>query len=169
MNKLALLGFFSAPLLVMSSMASASSGTVNFSGSVVSAPCNIATESVNQSIEFDTLSNSFLDSGNNSAMKPLTIQLTDCDNSVTTASVLFAGQSVTGATNELATAGPTGTAIQITNAGTPVDFGVAVPLNTISEGSNTVQFGAHVKKATGVTNTQQGDFTAVTNFTIVYP
>ncbi|MFX2611804.1 fimbrial protein [Enterobacter mori] len=169
MAKRYILGLSAASLLVMSSLASATDGTVNFTGTVINAPCSIATESVDQTIDFGALSSVFLDGDNVSEMKPLTIKLIACDASVTSASITFAGQSVTGATDELATAGTTGTAIQITNAGTPVTFGTPVTLGTITEGDNTLQFGATVKKATGVTATTAGDFTAVTNFTMVYP
>jgi type 1 fimbria pilin len=160
-----------APLLMMSTVANANGGggAVNFSGTLVASPCNIATESVDQSITFDTLATSFLDAGNVSPMKPLTIKLTECDASSTTASVNFSGQTVTGVDNELATAGPTGTSVQITQAGTPVVFGVPVAVGNISPGDNTIQFGSHVKKATGATATSVGDFTAVTNFTMIYP
>ncbi|WP_176138698.1 fimbrial protein, partial [Salmonella enterica] len=88
---------------------------VNFKGSVISAPCGIAPESADQSIDFGQISKAHLNADGISVKKNLDIKLVNCDATelATTGSVKvsFTGTSVNGQVKELGTAGDTGTAV----------------------------------------------------------
>lgn len=150
-------------------------GVVNFKGTVIDAPCSIAPESADQSIDFGQISKSHLNSDNGiSIQKNVDIKLMNCDLSDTTkypnkkVTVAFSGNTGTSAT-ELLTSGSTGTAVVINGYGADIDF-TGKPTGGISlvDGSNTLRFSSWVKKASGVTAVTEGDFSAITNFTLAY-
>ena len=151
-------------------------GVVNFKGTVVDSPCGIAAESADQSIDFGQISKSALSSGGTSLQKKLDIKLTKCDAAALTkgVQVTFSGNTIssvdegtsTPVLTELATSGPTNTAVVINN-GSDIKFGTATDFITIATGDNNLQFQTWVKQATGKT-VAAGDFTAVTNFHLNY-
>ncbi|HBH5027938.1 TPA: type 1 fimbrial protein [Escherichia coli] len=148
-------------------------GVVNFKGSVISAPCGIAPESADQSIDFGQISKAHLDASGISVKKNLDIKLVNCDvNELTntgSVKVSFTGTSVNGQVKELGTAGDTGTAVVVSEAsGNLVSFdGTAGTATKLQEGDNTLRYSTWVKKATGG-NLKEGDFTAVANFNLTY-
>ncbi|EPV6491982.1 fimbrial protein [Salmonella enterica subsp. enterica serovar Schwarzengrund] len=146
-------------------------GKVNFKGTVIDAPCGIAPESADQSIDFGQISKAHLAADGIPVKKDLDIKLVNCvlDNSKPTVKVAFSGTNVNGHTNELATAGDTGTAIVVSAAnGSLVSFdGTAGSATKVKEGDNTLRYSTWVKKATGGT-LKEGDFTAVANFNLAY-
>ncbi|ECW0470416.1 TPA: type 1 fimbrial protein [Salmonella enterica subsp. enterica serovar Mississippi] len=142
-------------------------GVVNFKGTVINAPCGIAPESVDQSIDFGQISKTHLDANGISVKKDLNIKLVNCepDKNVT---VTFTGATIAGAANELGTAGDTGTAVVISGQdGKLVSFGKAGDALSLKEGDNTLHYSSWVKKATGGT-LKEGDFSAVANFNLTY-
>lgn len=152
-------------------------GVVNFKGTVVDSPCGIAAESADQSVDFGQISKATLSNGGTSTQKTLDIKLTKCDVAALTkgVQVTFTGNTVssvdkegasTPVATELATSGPTNTAIVINN-GSDIKFGTASDFIPVAEGNNTVQFQTWVKQATGKAVTA-GDFTAVANFSLSY-
>ncbi|WP_075182342.1 fimbrial protein [Pantoea sp. 1.19] len=153
-------------------------GVVNFKGTVVDTPCGIAADSADQSIDFGQISKSTLAAGNPSDSKTLEIKLTKCDASTLTkgVSVTFTGNTISGddgqgaaqpVENELATSGPTNTAVIINQGGNDIKFGTPTSYVPLSDGSNTLQYMTWVKQATGKT-VAAGDFTAVANFSLNY-
>jgi major pilin subunit PapA len=154
------------------------SGVVNFKGSVIDAPCGIASESADQTIDFGQISKAHLDANGISVKKDLDIKLVNCAlakpnsqpaSSFKTVTVAFTGTTVQGQNSELGTAGNTGTAIVVSDAGGQlVDFtGTASAASNLKDGDNTLRYSTWVKKATGGT-LQEGDFTAVANFNLTY-
>ena len=152
-------------------------GVVNFKGTVVDSPCGISADTADQSIDFGQISKSTLSSGGISAQKNLDIKLTKCDVNALTKGVqiTFTGNTVSSVdkegtsssvATELATSGPTNTAVVINN-GSDVKFGTASDFIQIGEGDSTLQFQTWVKQATGKT-VSAGDFTAIANFTLSY-
>lgn len=59
--------------------ASQGQGVVNFKGTVIDAPCGIAPESADQSVDFGQISKSHLAAGGISVQKNLDIKLVNCD------------------------------------------------------------------------------------------
>ncbi|WP_368540886.1 fimbrial-like protein [Enterobacter soli] len=60
------------------------SGTITFTGSVISAPCSIASSDLNQTVELGNVSDSVLNSGNSSTPVDVSIHLQDCILTTTT-------------------------------------------------------------------------------------
>ncbi|EFH8602807.1 fimbrial protein [Escherichia coli] len=149
-------------------------GVINFKGTVIDAPCGIASGSADQTIDFGQISKAHLDAGGISVQKDLNIQLINCNlangaNAYKTVKVAFTGTPVNGQNNELGTAGNTGTAIVVSeSSGQSVSFdGTPGSTSNLQTGDNTLRYSAWVKKATGGA-LQEGDFTAVANFNLTY-
>ncbi|EFJ2946599.1 type 1 fimbrial protein [Escherichia coli] len=142
-------------------------GVVNFKGTVIDAPCGIAPESADQSIDFGQISKSHLENDGISVKKDLNIKLVNCEPN-NTVKVTFTGATIDGAVNELGTAGNTGTAVVISGQdGKLVQFGSEGAAQSLKEGDNTLHYSSWVKKATNGT-VKEGDFTAVANFNLTY-
>lgn len=149
-------------------------GVVNFKGTVIDAPCGIAPESADQTIDFGQLSKAHLTNGGVSASKPLDIKLVNCvladAPAKNTVKVAFSGNTNGSTLDELGTAGSTGTAIVISQQGsaTGIKFdgtpGAAAAL--VGE-TQTLHYSTWVKKATGGT-VAEGEFSAVANFNMTY-
>lgn len=148
-------------------------GVVNFKGSVISAPCGIAPESADQSIDFGQISKAHLEANGISVKKNLDIKLVNCDitelQKTGSVKVAFSGTTFGSTANELGTAGDTGTAVVVSEAGGKlVSFdGTAGSATKLQAGDNTLRYSTWVKKATGG-NLKEGDFTAVANFNLTY-
>lgn len=142
-------------------------GVVNFKGTVIDAPCGIAPESADQSIDFGQISKSHLENDGISVKKDLNIKLVNCEPNKSVA-VTFTGATVAGAPTELGTAGDTGTAVVISGQdGKLVSFGTQGDFQTLKENNNILHYSSWVKKATKGT-VKEGDFTAVANFNLTY-
>lgn len=150
-------------------------GVVNFKGTVIDAPCGIAPESADQSIDFGQISKAHLEANGISVKKNLDIKLVNCDFSAPdakkTVSVTFDGTPVVGHVDELGTAGDTGTAVVVSGSdGSLVKFDASQPSNTtqLQEGNNTLRYSTWVKKSSAATAVKEGDFTAVAHFNLTY-
>ncbi|HFG3511662.1 TPA: fimbrial protein [Escherichia coli] len=148
-------------------------GIINFKGVVIDAPCGIAPESVDQSINFGQISKAHLSASGISIKKNLDIKLINCDAATLTGGggvkVAFLGTIINGLLNELGTVGDTGTAIVVSEAsGKLASFdGTAGVVTKLQEGNNTLRYRTWVKKATGGV-LKEGDFSAVVNFNLIY-
>lgn len=149
------------------------SGVINFSGTVIDAPCGISPESADQSVDFGQLSKAHLAAGGISTQKNVDIELTNCDATAlsTTGSVKvsFVGTTISGYTQELGTTGGTGTAVVMSSpSGSLVSFdGTQTAATPLIEGDNVLHYTSWVKQATGG-EIQEGDFSAVANFSLTY-
>ncbi|HAD6864963.1 TPA_asm: type 1 fimbrial protein [Salmonella enterica subsp. enterica serovar Typhimurium str. SL1344] len=142
-------------------------GVVKFKGTVIDAPCGIAPEYADQSIDFGQITKSHLDADGIPVKKELNIKLVNCEPNKSV-QVTFAGATVAGVATELGTTGDTGTAVVISGQdGKLVSFGTAGAAQILKEGENTLHYTSWVKKATGGT-LKEGDFTAVANFNLTY-
>ncbi|HDL7647745.1 TPA: type 1 fimbrial protein [Yersinia enterocolitica] len=157
--------------------ANGGSGVVNFKGSVIDAPCGIASESADQTIDFGQISKAHLEANGISVKKDLDIKLVNCTlakpagstpAAFKTVTVAFTG-TTSGQNSELGTTGNTGTAIVVSGAdGQLVDFtGTTSASSNLKDGDNTLRYSTWVKKATGGT-LKEGDFSAVANFNLTY-
>lgn len=147
-------------------------GKVNFKGSVIDAPCGIAPESADQSIDFGQISKAHLAADGISVKKDLDIKLVNCDLSdgKKKVKVTFSGTSL-GDGTELGTAGNTGTAIKVSAAdGSFVKFDGATSVGSynLKTGDNTMRYSAWVQKASTASSVTEGAFTAVANFNLTY-
>lgn len=160
-------------MILVSSGANASNqrGHVNFKGAVIDAPCGIAPEkgSAAAEVDFGQVAKSYLAKGG-VKVKDFYIKLTNCDvtNLKKGVAVTFSGNIVKDAITELATSGPTGTAIVLNSMGKDIPLGTATDYITLSNNDdNTLKFSSMLKQATGK-SVGEGDFFAVANFNLSY-
>ncbi|HDR2836373.1 TPA: fimbrial protein [Enterobacter mori] len=151
------------------SAAGQGAGQLNFHGYVIDAPCSIHPDSKNQTYEFGDVTKSFLANGGKSEKK-VTIKLINCDASTASKGVQvnFGGAVVGGTPTELLTAGTTNTAIKLNGYGEDVVFGTPTKAVMVKDGDTFLEYTASLVQATGAT-VAEGEFTAVTNFTMMYP
>lgn len=151
-------------------------GQVNFKGTVINAPCGIAPESADQTIDFGQISKAHLNNEGTSQKKNVDIKLVNCDLSeeeaAKTVTITFSGSNLAtgGQADELGTSGDTGTVIKMsTAAGDFVKFDGATPAGkyNLKAGDNTMRYSAWVQKAASGT-LKEGDFSAVANFNLAY-
>lgn len=144
-------------------------GVVNFKGTVIDAPCGIAPESIDQTVDFGQISKSHLTSGGTSVQRNLDIKLVNCDvSNMGTVAVSFTG-GTSNAGDELLTSGPTNTAVVLNGYGKNVAFdGTPTDDITLSAGDSTLRFVAWAKMANGAQAVSEGEFTAISNFTMAY-
>lgn len=152
--------------------AASGQGVVNFKGTVINAPCGIASGSAAQTIDFGQISKTHLENGGISKVQNLDIQLVNCKidtNAKKTVTVAFTGSFPVGHTTELGTTGGTDTTIVISDpTGTPVNFeGTSGAVTNLKTGDNTLRYSTWVKQMNGGT-VKEGDFTAVVNFNLTY-
>ncbi len=177
MSNLVKLSAFSVLLAAFCAHASQGEGVVNFKGTVVDSPCGIEADSADQSIDFGQIPKSTLAAGGISKQKTLEIKLVNCEikNIAKGVQVTFTGNTLSApdaegtmvpVATELATSGPTNTAVIINN-GSDLSFGTGTSYIPLGAGQNTLQFKTWVKQATGKT-VAAGDFTAVANFNLSY-
>lgn len=151
-------------------------GVVNFKGTVIDAPCGIAPESADQSIDFGQISKAHLENGGISVKKDLDIKLVNCDftdpAAKKTVSVTFIGTPVKGHIDELGTTGDTGTAVVVSASdGSMVKFDGTASSNAtqLQDGDNTLKYATWVKKSSAAdAKVKEGGFTAVANFNLTY-
>lgn len=161
-------------------------GTINFTGSVTQAPCSIAPNDDNQTINLGQVSEKLLasSSGKGSSVVPVTIHLQSCDlsttaggNAFTKAHVEFTGAGIdssNAAKGYLVNSGSaTNVAVQLTDlAGTAMDISTGKGTSdvTLSSGDNNIlQFGAHiVNSSTGSGTVTPGNVKATVTYKLKY-
>lgn len=149
-------------------------GVVNFKGSVINAPCGIAPESADQTIDFGQISKAHLNNDGRSIQKPVDIKLVNCDFSDNTAPNKTVEVQFSGTTE----AGGAGTDLGLSNTnaivrmaaqdGTLVTFDGSSKSDAtkLMDGNNTLHYQAWVQK--GQKAVEEGEFSAVANFALTY-
>lgn len=147
-------------------------GKVNFTGSIIDAPCSIAPESLDQTVNLGAVSNVALKNGGASTSHTFEIKLENCDlnegkNMVTTT---FGGAASAGNPDLLGITGSaSGASIAITDgAGTLIKLGEASDPHALVSGSNTLEFAAYLKGDGASATIVPGDFTSVADFMLAY-
>ncbi|EFA5471479.1 TPA: type 1 fimbrial protein [Escherichia coli] len=147
------------------------SGTVNFKGEIIDAPCGIAPESADQTIDFGQISKAHLNAKGTSVKKDVNIKLVNCELGAAqkTVQVTFKGNTVDGAKKMLGAANTGAGIVMVGQDGQDVVFGTATAPVSVANGNNTLHYQAWVTavdaNAPAVT---EGAFTAVTDFTLAY-
>ena len=152
------------------------SGTVTFTGTVIDAPCSIAPESVDQTVDLGQVSLATFTSGaapndysGTTTPQHFTIQLEDCTlGAIKTATTLFTGTA--GIPGMLAVQGTAkGISIGLNEGdGTPIPLGTASRAVNLVDGANTLNFQAYVKGNGTTDKPAAGDFTSVATFEMAY-
>ncbi|OTA20214.1 major mannose-resistant fimbrial protein [Xenorhabdus beddingii] len=143
-------------------------GTINFRGSVIESPCNISSDALYQTIDFGSISKSFLDEGKTKPMN-FSIQLEQCDTKTASqAHIMFSGQDADN--NELIMIGNAkGIAVELADHNGKITLGQKKKVMNITAGKNTLNFVARAKKSAGYDKeVSVGDFNGTANFTVYY-
>ncbi|BFO07561.1 Fimbria A protein precursor [Serratia rubidaea] len=145
-------------------------GKVNFIGSIIDAPCSIAPESIDQTVDLGQVSNVALKNGGSSNPRSFDIKLEQCDTTtLKSVSTTFTGSASPTNKDLLGITGTaSGAGVAITYGGQPVKLGTATTAQNLNEGSNTLRFAAYLQGEGASAAVVPGDFTAVADFTLAY-
>lgn len=151
-------------------------GEVNFTGSIIDAPCSISADTVRQDVELGAISQSMLENNGSSTPTAFTIKLENCafeedagssrlNNGV---SITFNGRQDETDNSLLALDGAAkGAGVVLTDGVQKViSLGEATPLGTLTQGTNNIKFYAYLKGA--AKNITAGEFTSNASFTLDY-
>lgn len=181
LNKIMLAASLALGVVSFSSLAKDEGhGQVTFTGSIIDAPCSIAPDSLDQSVNLGQVANALLDAGKTSTPQTFNIQLENCTLSTAkTVTTTFTGKEVNGGF-----LGITGTAkgagialIDMGNGGKLIELGKPTAAQQVLDGKNTLSFAAYLTRVEADDVDGQpgkpdsvvpGDFTGVTNFTLAY-
>ncbi|EAV4565500.1 type 1 fimbrial protein [Salmonella enterica] len=146
-------------------------GRVNFKGMVINAPCGIAPESADQTIDFGQISKAHLNNSGQSVQKPVDIKLVNCDleGATKTVEVQFTGTTAAGEQGTDLGLSKTNAIIRMAaQDGTLVTFDGSTKTNAteLMDGNNTLHYQAWVQK--GSKAVEEGEFSAVANFALSY-
>lgn len=146
-------------------------GKVTFTGSIIDAPCSISPDSVDQTIDMGQISNAALLNGGKSTPRDFTIDLENCvftgDTAKNKVTVTFSGASTASGLLGI-TGSASGAGIALTHQGETdkIKLGTPTTAQTLQNGNNTLKFAAYVQG--DAEKIVEGDFTAVTDFTLAY-
>jgi major type 1 subunit fimbrin (pilin) len=165
---LALAGLVTTP-------AHAADGNINFNGKLIAAPCSIATESKDQTVDMGAVAtNAFSQKGDRASPKSFQLKLTQCSDAASAATVRFDGTSTPEDPGVLAVGdganaanNATGVGIELADAsGQRIAVADDSPSIALVKGDNTLNFRArYVAVQDAVT---AGQANATSQFTINY-
>ncbi|HCB2208726.1 TPA: fimbrial protein [Citrobacter farmeri] len=172
MNKLFLVVAMASGLALGTANAKDSGhGTITFTGSIIDAPCSITSETANQTVDLNEVSNVALKDGGTSNPKPFVIKLEQCDiSTLKTVKTTFSGAASAGNPDLLGITGTAkGASIAITDgSGTVIKLGQASKAQTLLEGNNTLEFSAYLQGDGGSAVIVPGTFQSVADFRLDY-
>lgn len=149
-------------------------GKVSFTGAIIDAPCSISPDSVDQTVDMGQIANAALANGGRSTSRNFTIALENCSfgspASKNKVEVLFTGNESTAIPGNLGIAGSaSGASLALTDgAGEPIVLGTPTKEQTLQDGNNTLLFAAFLQGDGASSTVVEGEFTAVTDFTLSY-
>lgn len=170
--------FVGATLMAGSAFAAdQGAGKVTFTGSIIDAPCSIASTSVDQTIPLGAISNVVLAANGNTGVstpEPFKIELKDCV--IATAgtkdkvTVIFTGAASDYDADSLGLLGSAeGAYILMSQAdGAKVKLNTATSAQTLINGDNTLSFTAALKGGGTGATIKPGSFQVPTNFVLSY-
>ncbi|WP_043825967.1 fimbrial protein [Aeromonas veronii] len=154
------------------------SGTVEFVGAIIDAPCSIDPESVDQTVEMGQVANTTLVEYGAGTPQNFKIKLVGCAiETAKSVDVTFNGNSYQGQGLDrnmddmylqLNSATAKGAGIKIRNAsnGETVRLGVPTSFTGLMDGSNELKFNATVERV--AEDVEPGEFTAMADFVLAY-
>lgn len=150
-------------------------GKVTFTGTVVDAPCSIHPDSIDQTIALGQISSAELKTGKPTTARSFDIKLENCSFGTSATknkvAITFTGMESDAVAGLLGTTGSAkGVAVAITDgSGKVVELGKPSKAQQLQQGNNTLSFSAYAQGQTGDTGIiTEGDFRAVTDFTLAY-
>ncbi|CAI1539959.1 fimbrial protein [Serratia proteamaculans] len=149
-------------------------GKVTFTGSIIDAPCSIAPESIDQTVDLGQISNAALKDSGQSTPRNFDIKLEDCSFGTPAAKnkvqVTFTGMESAAGNGLLGITGNAkGASVAITQPdGQVIKLGTATKEQALQDGNNTLRFAAYMQGDGASAVITEGDFQAVADFTLAY-
>ncbi|WP_447885651.1 fimbrial protein [Serratia fonticola] len=149
-------------------------GKVTFTGSIIDAPCSIAPESIDQTVDLGQISNAALKDSGQSTPRNFDIKLENCTFGSPAAknkvAVTFTGMESAAGNGLLGITGNAkGASVVITDgSGTPIKLGVPTKEQTLQDGNNMLSYAAYMQGDGASATITEGDFQAVADFTLAY-
>ncbi|MGQ8776490.1 fimbrial protein [Serratia sp. NA_112.1] len=149
-------------------------GKVTFTGSIIDAPCSIAPESIEQTVELGQVSNAALKDGGKSTPRNFSIKLEDCSFGTPAAKnkvqVTFTGMESVAGNGLLGITGTAkGASVAITQGdGDVIELGKATKEQVLQDGGATLNFAAYMQGDGPSATITEGAFQAVADFTLAY-
>ncbi|MEE4406760.1 fimbrial protein [Enterobacter mori] len=149
-------------------------GTVTFTGSIISAPCSITPETIDQTVPLGQISDSALEGRGTSTPVQFQIGLENCKPD-TAATVTFNGTADSADSTELGLSGTAqGAGIVLTDqSGNQLELGEPSETQSLQAGPNMMQFSAYLRGDPDPSRIKPnvvvpGDFQSVANFSLAY-
>ncbi|MDR6997440.1 type 1 fimbria pilin [Aeromonas salmonicida] len=148
-------------------------GVIKFVGAIIDAPCSIAPESVDQTIQMGQIANSLLEHQGEGPLRPFEIHLEGCSlDTAKTASITFNGIADDSEKKHLSLNGfAKGAAIAMVSQrdGSEVVLGTPTKALSLVDGHNHLKFGAKlVSNLKSGEKATPGEFTATSDFIMTY-
>ncbi|MDM5067225.1 type 1 fimbrial protein [Aeromonas salmonicida] len=148
-------------------------GVIKFVGAIIDAPCSIAPESVDQTIQMGQIANSMLENQGEGPLRPFEIHLEGCSiDTAKTATITFNGIPDDTEKKHLAINGfAKGAAIAMVSQldGSDVVLGTPTKAMSLVQGDNHLKFGAKlVSNVKSGEKATPGEFTATSDFIMTY-
>ncbi|HDZ8965062.1 type 1 fimbrial protein (plasmid) [Aeromonas sp. BC14] len=148
-------------------------GVIKFVGAIIDAPCSIAPESVDQTIQMGQIANSMLENQGEGPLRPFEIHLEGCSiDTAKTATITFNGIPDDTEKKHLAINGfAKGAAIAMVSQldGSDVILGTPTKAMSLVSGDNHLKFGAKlVSNVKSGEKATPGEFTATSDFIMSY-
>ncbi|MEZ6994221.1 MULTISPECIES: fimbrial protein [unclassified Aeromonas] len=148
-------------------------GVIKFVGAIIDAPCSIAPESVDQTIQMGQIANSLLEHQGEGPLRPFDIHLEGCSlDTAKTASITFNGIADDSEKKHLSLNGiAKGAAIAMVSQrdGSEVVLGTPTKALSLVDGDNHLKFGAKlVSNLKSGEKATPGEFTATSDFIMTY-
>lgn len=148
-------------------------GVIKFVGAIIDAPCSIAPESVDQTIQMGQIANSFLEHQGEGPLRPFEIHLEGCSlDTAKTASITFNGIADDSEKKHLSLNGfAKGAAIAMVSQRDGSELVLGTPTKALSlvDGDNHLKFGAKlVSNLKSGEKATPGEFTATSDFIMTY-
>jgi len=159
-----------ASVLLPLSLSAYADTIVDFKGTLVADPCQVATDSEDQEVFFDVIPSKTFIKQNRSSPRPFRIHLTDCDLSLGNAVMFtFVGEKEATQPGTFATTGEAkGIAIALEDDDAmAVENGKALPAKALTGEDSWFDFRAFVQ-STGYESVKEGDFESVVTFSLEY-
>lgn len=146
-------------------------GTVHFKGEIIDAPCSIAPESADQTVDLGQVSNASLKDGGESSPVAFSIKLQNCD--ISKYQTVTATWSGTEDTNQTGVWGLTGTAsgagIVLRDASEKqIELGKETAATTLTANDSTIAMSAFLKGDGSNVTVVPGAFTGAADFVLAY-
>lgn len=152
----------------INSYAGTTSATVNITGRITTSPCNIDTNTVNQTVDLGKGYSYNMVSGTGSAWKSFQLTLSKCPNYWTNATVTFTGTAATDNGYFANSGSASGVVLQLSNQNHSINYGNGDSMTIPVDASRNVTFPLEARMYNPGGEVTGGDFNAAVQVDFTY-